>query len=82
MTTFQGDEIVLLQNFKSLLDTYFNQKKHRLCAHNGKEFDFPYIARRMIIHRIVLPEILQISGKKTLGNITFRYFRVMEIWRL
>jgi hypothetical protein len=35
-----------------------------LCAHNGKEFDFPYIARRMIINRIDLPEKLNLFGKK------------------
>ena len=35
-----------------------------MCAHNGKEFDFPYIARRMIIHQISLPEKLDLAGKK------------------
>ena len=38
----------LLLDFKELLDTHFNKSHHVLCAHNGKEFDFPYIARRMI----------------------------------
>ena len=35
-----------------------------LCAHNGKEFDFPYIARRMVINNIAVPKTLQLSGKK------------------
>ena len=35
-----------------------------MCAHNGKEFDFPYIARRMIIHQIELPSKLNLFGKK------------------
>ena len=44
--------------------THFSQTKHLLCAHNGKEFDFPYIARRMIINHIELPYKLNLFGKK------------------
>jgi len=47
-----------------LLDNHFNKVNHILCAHNGKEFDFPYIARRMIINKIKLPEKLNLFGKK------------------
>jgi len=47
-----------------LLETHFNNPHHLLCAHNGKEFDFPYIARRMIIHNISLPFKLNLFGKK------------------
>ena len=48
------------------VNTYkrFNSKTHLLCAHNGKEFDFPYLARRMVIQGIPLPEILNLFGKK------------------
>jgi uncharacterized protein YprB with RNaseH-like and TPR domain len=35
-----------------------------LCAHNGKEFDFPFISRRMIVHQITLPNKLNLFGKK------------------
>ena len=44
VTSFYGDEISLLKEFKNLLRSHFSQAKHLLCAHNGKEFDFPYIA--------------------------------------
>ncbi|CAM1370824.1 conserved hypothetical protein [Tenacibaculum sediminilitoris] len=65
ITSFYGDdEAKLLTDFKNLLNTHFNQTKHLLCAHNGKEFDFPYIARRMIINRIDLPNKLNLFGKK------------------
>lgn len=65
ITSFSGDdEALILNNFKELLDKHFNQNKHILCAHNGKEFDFPYIARRMIINRINLPKKLNFFGKK------------------
>ena len=54
-TSFYGDEIKILKDFKNLLISHFSETKHLLCAHNGKEFDFPYIARRMIINNIELP---------------------------
>ena len=58
------DELALLLELKELLQTKFNGPSFRLCAHNGKEFDYPYICRRMIIHDIELPHILKISDKK------------------
>lgn len=64
----------LLQEFSALLD----KKKWVLCAHNGKEFDFPYICRRMLIHGIPLPEPLQISGKKPWE---VRHLDTMELWK-
>ncbi len=64
-TSFFGDdEKVVLSDFKALLESHFNRREHLLCAHNGKEFDFPYIARRMIINGITLPHKLNLFGKK------------------
>lgn len=63
-TSFHGEEIKILKDFKTLLISHFSQAKHLLCAHNGKEFDFPYIARRMIINSIELPYKLNLFGKK------------------
>lgn len=62
--SFSGDEKVLLIQFKDLLESHFSQAAHLLCAHNGKEFDFPYIARRMIIQGIDLPAKLNLFNKK------------------
>ena len=62
--TFFGTEKDLLIAFKNLLETHFNLAAYLLCAHNGKEFDFPYIARRMIIHGINLPSKLNLFNKK------------------
>jgi len=65
LTSFFGDdEHKLLTEFKVLLDTHFVKKSNVLCAHNGKEFDFPFIARRMIVHQIELPTQLNLFGKK------------------
>jgi len=64
VTSFHGEEIKILKDFKNLLETHFHKPQHLLCAHNGKEFDFPYIARRMIINRIEIPFKLDLFGKK------------------
>lgn len=57
------DEKAILLEFKDLMEKY-PQNQLVLCAHNGKEFDFPYLCRRMLINGVHLPEALQISGKK------------------
>ena len=62
--SFVGKEIEILENFKTLCDSHFHLKSSLLCAHNGREFDFPFIARRMIINKIKLPKILDMQEKK------------------
>ncbi len=65
LKSFYGeDEVNVIKDFKKLLEQFYSKKQHVLCAHNGKEFDFPYIARRMIINKIELPEKLNLFGKK------------------
>ena len=78
ITTFSGDEISILKQFKTLLETHFNHSKHLLCAHNGKEFDFPYIARRMLIHHIKLPSKLNLFGKKPWE---VPHLDTLELWK-
>ncbi|NRR91535.1 3'-5' exonuclease [Winogradskyella undariae] len=78
VTSFYGDEIKILNDFKNLLNTHFNSDKYLLCAHNGKEFDFPYIARRMIIHHIELPEKLNLFGKKPWE---VPHLDTLELWK-
>lgn len=78
VTSFFGDEIKLLEDFKNLINTHFNKGQHLLCGHNGKEFDFPYIARRMIIHQIELPEKLNLFGKKPWE---IPHIDTMELWK-
>ncbi|MEM1001957.1 MAG: 3'-5' exonuclease [Bacteroidota bacterium] len=78
VTSFYGDEIKILKDFKNLLISHFSQSKHLLCAHNGKEFDFPYIARRMIIHNIELPYKLNLFGKKPWE---VPHLDTLELWK-
>ncbi len=78
VTSFHGEENNILMEFKGLLETHFSHPKHLLCAHNGKEFDFPYIARRMIIHRIAIPNKLDLFGKKPWE---VPHLDTMELWK-
>jgi len=79
LTSFFGDdEQALLTDFKVLLDKNFVKKSNVLCAHNGKEFDFPYIARRMIVHQITLPEKLNLFGKKPWE---VPHLDTLELWK-
>lgn len=75
---FDTSEKDLLLNFKVLLEEHFSNTKHILCAHNGKEFDFPYIARRMIINNIKLPEKLNLFGKKPWE---IAHIDTLELWK-
>ncbi len=77
--SFFGDnEKELLIEFKALLENYFNASDNYLCAHNGKEFDYPYIARRMLINAIKLPEILNLAGKKPWE---VKHLDTLELWK-
>ena len=58
---FYGDkEDGLLTDFANLLNEKFDTEKLHLCAHNGKEFDYPFLCRRMLVNGIKLPKILDI----------------------
>ena len=61
---YNDDEKTLLIDFFELLNKHYTGRDHLLCAHNGKEFDFPYIARRGLINGISIPAILDMAGKK------------------
>ncbi len=77
--SFYGDdEKILLEEFADLLDKHYNNNYSLLCAHNGKEFDFPYIARRMLVNGIKLPEIINLAGKKPWE---VRHIDTMELWK-
>lgn len=79
VTSFFGDdECKILVDFKALLDKHFSKKEQVLCAHNGKEFDFPFIARRMIINQIELPKKLNLFGKKPWE---VPHLDTLELWR-
>jgi uncharacterized protein YprB with RNaseH-like and TPR domain len=75
---YHDDEETLLKQFKRLLEDHYNTPYHVLCGHNSKEFDIPYICRRMLINGLALPSILQISGKKPWE---INHIDTMELWK-
>ena len=80
LKSFYGnDEKKLLSDFSDMLSKFGkNHREANLCAHNGKEFDYPYIARRMIINGLVIPEILDNAGKKPWD---VKLLDTMELWK-
>lgn len=78
VTSFFGDEVKILKDFANLLNNHFSQPQHILCGHNAKEFDFPFIARRMIIHQIAIPLKLNLFGKKPWE---VPHLDTMEMWK-
>lgn len=78
VTTFQGDEERLLLDFSNLINNHFNLPQHVMCGHNVKEFDFPFIARRMLIHGIKIPDKLNLMGKKPWE---VPHLDTLELWK-
>lgn len=70
------DEKRLLNDFRAALEKM--GPSVRLCAHNGKEFDFPYLCRRSLVNGIPVPSVLNMAGKKPweVGHLD-----TMEMWK-
>jgi len=76
---FGDDEKSLLSDFSDMISKFSKLNREALlCAHNGKEFDFPFIARRMIINRLAIPEILDNAGKKPWE---IKLLDTMDLWK-
>jgi predicted PolB exonuclease-like 3'-5' exonuclease len=59
------DEKVLLESFLQINNKFFqHNKQFQYCGHNIKEFDMPYICRRLLINNLPLPDYLQLHGAK------------------
>ena len=72
------DEITLLQEFLDLLNSYYNSPDFLFCAHNGKEFDIPFLCRRILINNLRIPYMLNVSGKKPWE---IKHLDTMELWK-
>ncbi len=75
--SFFGDEE------KEVIQTFIDLLKKQadsliLCAHNGKEFDFPYLCRRMLINGLQIPVQLNIHGKKPWEIM---HLDTMDLWK-
>lgn len=77
-TIANDDESQLLADFIAFINTTYKNKELSLVAHNGKEFDFPYLCRRMLVHSLEIPKPLQLQGKKPWEVV---HVDTMEMWK-
>jgi len=74
--SFYGhDEKQLLREFSEVIS---HRPHFRLCGHNAKEFDLPYISRRLLINGLELPPHLDTAGKKPWE---IPHLDTMELWK-
>lgn len=73
-----GDEKELLEEFNNLITTHFSNPAFVFCGHNIKEFDIPYLCRRMLINGIQIPEKLQLFGRKPWE---IPHLDTLELWK-
>lgn len=79
VTSFsQAEEAELLTAFAGLLNDRFSSSNYYLCGHNIKEFDIPFLCRRMLVNGIRLPDMLDLAGKKPWE---VPHIDTMELWK-
>jgi uncharacterized protein YprB with RNaseH-like and TPR domain len=72
------DEKLLLHQFSEMLNRWCSEGNKFLCAHNGKEFDFPYLCRRLVVNHLPIPEILKLQGRKPWD---VPHLDTLELWK-
>lgn len=77
---YDQDEKMLLTSFNEMLEKFTSNPGKKLCAHNGQEFDYPYIARRTLINGLRLPKILDVAGAKP-WEIKDRLLDTLQMWK-
>jgi predicted PolB exonuclease-like 3'-5' exonuclease len=77
---YDEDEKKLISNFFNAWEKLSRAGKKRLCGHNGQEFDFPYIARRALVHNLKLPKIFDIAGAKP-WEVKDMLIDTLQLWK-
>ena len=72
------DEKLLLHQFSEMLNRWCSEGNKFLCAHNGKEFDFPYLCRRLVVNHLPIPGILKLHGRKPWD---VPHLDTLELWK-
>ncbi|MBI1306278.1 MAG: 3'-5' exonuclease [Bacteroidetes bacterium] len=75
---YSHDEKALLSDFCDMMSMHFSSPTKILCGHNAKEFDFPYLSRRILINNLKLPALLNTPGKKPWE---VNHLDTMELWK-
>lgn len=78
-TSYAGnDEVKILTDFSELINKFMAKSDRLICGHNVKEFDVPFICRRMLINGLPLPKKLDLAGRKPWDT---PLLDTMELWR-
>ncbi|MGV8137758.1 MAG: ribonuclease H-like domain-containing protein [Mangrovibacterium sp.] len=77
---YDDDERKLISSFNDMLDRFVSYPGRCLCAHNGQEFDYPFIARRTLINGLRLPNILNMAGLKP-WEMKEKLLDTMQLWK-
>ncbi|MBT3383826.1 MAG: 3'-5' exonuclease [Prolixibacteraceae bacterium] len=77
---YDDDEKKLISIFFNAWDKFSRAGKRRLCAHNGQEFDYPYIARRALVNKLTLPKIFDIAGSKP-WEVKEQLIDTLQLWK-
>ncbi len=75
---YGDDESTVLKEFADLIENYFNAPQKLLCGHNIKEFDIPYLCRRLLIKGLPMPQKLNLFGKKPWE---IPHLDTLELWK-
>lgn len=78
MSISSDRESEVLSQFSKLISEHFHSSQYALCAHNGKEFDFPFLCRRFLINNLPLPGILRIQGMKPWE---VKHIDTLDLWK-
>ena len=77
--SFAGhDEVKLLHDFALMASKFLVSAQHYVCGHNIKEFDIPFICRRMLVNGLTIPSALDVSGKKPWET---SFIDTLELWK-
>lgn len=77
---YDEDERTLIQDFFTALEAFAKVGKRKLCAHNGQEFDYPYIARRALVNNLQLPKAFNIAGLKP-WELKDQMIDTLQLWK-
>ena len=77
-TIAHADEKTLLTEFIAFVNKTYKSRELTLVAHNGKEFDFPYLCRRILINELPMPGILDLAGKKPWE---VKHLDTLQLWK-
>ncbi|MGM0625486.1 MAG: 3'-5' exonuclease [Bacteroidota bacterium] len=75
---YGDDEKALLKDFSGMLEKFCRSGEKYLCGHNSAEFDIPYVARRMLVNQVPLPDLLNLAGKKPWE---VKHLDTMQLWK-